>query len=121
MFEPKIAITIVVAFILMIWFLSSNSTVTGFFGYMGDRLGSISPGAVRDIDLSVATDKYGDIHFVARDPINFTVVGYTTATLKTGNLMTDKSLSIHGFTGRGSIINNTLLLDGPKRIDRISW
>ncbi len=113
MFELKIVITVIVAFLLLAGFLSSSPSVAGFFEYVNERIGSISGAATsRDVDFSISTDSYGDVSFSAIDPVNFTIVGFTTAALKSGNLVTNKSLSVYNFQGTGSIQGNTLILDG---------
>lgn len=119
MFEKKIAITILVAFLLLAGFLSSSPAVSGFFQYFDERLGSLGGAATnRDVVFSLSVDKYPEIDFVSADPVNFTIDGLTTASLRSGNLNTNKTLSVYDFKGTGSVIGNSLRLSG--RISKVA-
>jgi hypothetical protein len=113
MFEMKIAITLLVTFLLLVGFLGSNPTVSSFFNAIGDKIGSfgfIAP--ARSVSFSASLDRYDPIEFNAKNPVNITISGSTQASLRTGNLVTDKNLSLLDFRGTGKIVNNTLVLDG---------
>ncbi|MBI4174465.1 MAG: hypothetical protein HY517_02370, partial [Candidatus Aenigmarchaeota archaeon] len=68
--------------------------------------------AARGIDFTLETDRFADIDFKAAEPVDFVVTGYTEASLKTGNLKTNKTVGIIGFRGTGGIAGSTLWLDG---------
>ena len=113
MFEWKIIITIIVTLGLVMGYVGSNPTVSGFFDSVGGRFSSlIGDNAQRNVEFSLDVDKYSDVEFSAKYPVDFLVTGYTEASLKTGNLKTNKTVGIYGFRGTGSVKGNTLALNG---------
>ncbi|HLC76765.1 MAG TPA: hypothetical protein VJH04_01030 [archaeon] len=111
MFDLKIIITIIATLGLLLGYLGTNPVVSGFFGSVGERF-SFGDNTQRDIDFSLSSDKYVDVDFSDKGPLNITVNGYTTATLRTGNLVTNKTVGIYGFHGSGSTVGNRLTLEG---------
>jgi len=109
MFELKIVITVVVTLLLLATFLGTNDVVSGFFGSVSEKF---SFSESRDVQFTLTVDNYSDFSFTAKNMVNITVDGYTTATLKTGNLQTNKTLSVYGFRGTGDIAGGTLALNG---------
>ncbi|KHO47773.1 MAG: hypothetical protein QT00_C0002G0435 [archaeon GW2011_AR5] len=112
MFEWKIIITVLVTLGLVLTYVGTNPTVSGFFDSVSGRFGSIMGESQRNVEFSLDVDKYGDFDFSAKEPVDFLVTGYTEATLKTGNLKTNKTVGIYGFRGTGSVEGNVLALDG---------
>ena len=112
MFEWKIIITVLVTLGLILTYVGSNPTVSGFFDSVSGRFGSIMGESQRNVEFTLNVDRYGDFDFSAKEPVDFLVTGYTEATLKTGNLKTNKTLGIYGFVGSGSVKGNGLALDG---------
>lgn len=113
MFGLKIIITIIITLAVILGFVGTNPVVTDFFGRATDRLSFFTgDNAARSIDFTLETDRFADIMFDSRDPVDFSVTGYTEASLKTGNLKTNKTVGIVGFRGTGGISGNTLWLDG---------
>lgn len=109
MFGLKLMLTIIITLALVGVYLGSNPNVAGFFEKISDQM-SFSDSTSRNIEFSLVTDKYTDMEFSVHAS-NFTIVGDTTASLKTGNLRAG-NVSIYGFRGEGSVKNNTLILDG---------
>lgn len=112
MFELKIIITILVTLGLVMAYVGSNPTVSGFFDSVGGRFSSLAGESQRNVDFSLEIDRHPEFSFTSRDPADFLVTGYTEAELKTGNLKTNKTLGIYGFRGSGSVEGNKLVLDG---------
>lgn len=113
MFELKIIVTVLVTLGLVMAYVGSNPTVSGFFDSVGGRFSTlIGDTSQRSVEFSLHVDKYGDFDFTAKEPVDFMVTGYTDAALKTGNLRTNKTVGIYGFKGTGSLENHVLTLDG---------
>lgn len=110
MFELKVVLTIVITFIFLAAFLGTNETVQGFFGIVGDRFSF--GGTARNVAFTLSADNYTDLSFSAKSMVNITVDGDTTASLRTGNLQTNKTLSLYGFQGTGTIDQGALHLTG---------
>ena len=112
MFGLKIILTIIITLILVFTYLGTNPAVSGFFDSVGERFSSFTgDNTARGVEFSLAADKYSNIEFSGRN-VNFTISGDTNAMLKTGNLQTNKTLGIYGFSGSGSVAGSTLVLDG---------
>lgn len=111
MFDWKIILTIIIALGIVLTYLGSNPAVSGFFDSVRDRLPFSADVTARNVEFTLTAGKYSDMEFSVNNA-NFTITGYSEATLKTGNLRTNKTLGIYGFRGSGSIRGNTLTLDG---------
>lgn len=112
MFEWKIVLTVIVTLGIIFAYLGSNPVVSGFFDSVGSKVSSLTGFSTQgNVEFSLAADKYGVIGFIAGNS-NFTIVGETSAALKTGNLRTNKTLAVYGFHGTGSVNGNILMLDG---------
>ncbi len=111
MFDLKIILTVLITLGVLLAYVGTNPTLSGFFDSVNEKF-SFGDSTQRDIDFSLTADKYRDIDFSNKGPLNVTVSGYTTATLKTGNLVTNKTLGVYGFSGSGSTMGNRLTLDG---------
>ena len=103
-------ITLAVTLLLLAAFLGTNDAVSGFFDSIGSRLSL--PSGSRNIDFTLTADNFSDMSFNAKNPVNLTIDGATNATLKSGNLQTNSTLSVYGFRGTGSITGTTISLDG---------
>ena len=113
MFDLKIILTVIVTLAVILLYVGSNPALSSFFDSVNEKFSIVSgDNAQRDIGFSLASDKYQDIDFSNNGPLNFTISGYTTATLNTGNLVTNKTLGIYGFRGSGSTVGNRLVLEG---------
>ena len=113
MLDWKIIVTIIVTLGLVMGYVGTNPAVSGFFDVVGDKFSAFTGDSTpRNIEFGLGADKYSDLEFTAKVPIDFVVTGYTEASLKTGNLKTNKTVGIYGFKGTGSIKSNTLTLDG---------
>lgn len=109
----KIIITVIITLGIILGFVGTNPTVVGFFDNVSDRFSFLSgDNSPRSIEFVLETDKYADLDFSAKETVDFAVTGYTEASLKTGNLKTNKTLRIYGFKGTGSVRGNSLSLDG---------
>jgi len=114
MFELKVVATVVITLLLLVAVLGSNETVSNFFGSVSERFSFTSPGGV---SFSLDADNYSDMTFTGKKMVNVTVDGDTYASLNTGNLQTNKTLSVYGFRGTGSVHGTVLVLDG--RISKV--
>ena len=112
MFEWKIIVTVIATLGIVLAYVGSNPAVSGFFDTVGERVDFLNDNTPRNVEFSLVVDKYSDFDFSAKEPVDFMVTGYTEASLKTGNLKTNKTLGIYGFRGTGSIEGNVLKLDG---------
>ncbi|MEK6887946.1 MAG: hypothetical protein AABX14_03315 [Candidatus Aenigmatarchaeota archaeon] len=112
MFDWKIVVTVIIVMALAAGYVGTNPMVSGFFDTIGGKLSSLTgSGSKGSIEFTFNADKYPNIEFSAKNPTNITVIGNTTATLKSGTFST-KSMSIYNFTGSGSIRGNELILNG---------
>ena len=109
MFELKIVLTVVVTLLLLVAVLGSNETVSNFFGSISDRFSFTNP---RGMSFELTADNYSNMDFTGKNMVNISVDGDTSATLNTGNLRTNKTLSVYGFRGTGSVHGTSLALDG---------
>ncbi len=113
MFDWKIISSIIAALVVFVSYLGTSPAVSGFFDTIGERFSSLAGDTTtRDIEFTLVADKYSDIRFSAKLPVNVTLNGYGEAVLKTGTLKMNKTLGIYEFRGSGSVIDNTLTLDG---------
>ena len=111
MFDMKIILTVIITLGVILAYVGCNQALSSFFDSVNDKF-SFGDSTQRDIDFSLTADKYQDLDFSNKGPLNITIAGYTTAALNTGNLVTNKTLGIYGFRGSGSTIGNRLTLDG---------
>lgn len=111
MFDIKIILAVLITLGVLLVYVGTNPALSGFFDSLNEKF-SFGESAQRDIDFSLSANKYHDIDFSNKGPLNFTISGYTTATLKTGNLVTNKTLGVYGFHGSGSTVGNRLTLQG---------
>ena len=112
MFEWKIVLTVIVTLGIIFAYLGTNPTVSSFFDSVGNRVSSMTGfNPQGNVQFALTSDKYATINFNVADT-NFTIVGDTSATLKTGNLRTNKTLVVSGFRGTGSVSGNVLKIDG---------
>lgn len=112
MFDWKIVVTIIIVMALAAGYVGTNPTVSGFFDAIGGKLSSLTGSSQSGVEFTLKTGNYANIEFSAKNPTNITVAGSTTATLSTGTIKTNKSMSIYNFTGSGSIRGNELILNG---------
>ncbi|HLD38845.1 MAG TPA: hypothetical protein VJB05_00865 [archaeon] len=111
MFDWKIVVTVIIVMALAAGYVGTNPMVSGFFDGVSGKLSSLTGSSQSGIEFTFNADKYPNIEFSAKNPTNITVIGATTATLKSGTFST-KSMSIYNFTGSGSIKGNELILNG---------
>ena len=104
----KIVLTVVVTLLLLVALLGSNETVSSFFSSVGERFSFSSP---RGVSFDLTADNYSNMEFTGKN-VNVTVDGNTQAAMNTGKLQTNKTLSVYGFRGTGSVHGTVLTLDG---------
>lgn len=111
MFDWKIVVTIIIVMAVAAGYVGTNPAVSGFFDTIGTKLSSFTGSPQSGVEFTLKTNSYADIDFSAKKPANITVIGNTTAILKSGTFST-KSMSIYDFTGSGSLRGNELILNG---------
>ncbi len=113
MLDWKIVVTVLATLGIILGYVGTNPVVSGFFDTVGEKFSFFSAdNAPRNVEFTLTADKYSDFEFTAKTPVDFVVTGYTEASLKTGNLKTNKTLGIYGFRGTGAVRGNVLTLDG---------
>ena len=112
MFDWKIVVTIIIVLVLITGYVGTNPMVSGFFDAIGGKLSSLTGSPQSGVEFTLKTDSYPAIDFSAKKPANFTVIGSTTATLKSGTFRTNVGMSVYDFTGSGSMRGNELILKG---------
>lgn len=114
MFDWKLVVTIIIVMALVMVYLGSNPAVSGFFGTIKEKFSSLTSFGSKQssIEFTLEADRYENMDFSAKTPTNITVVGSTTATLSTGTVKTNNTMTVYNFTGSGTIRGNELILNG---------
>jgi len=113
----KVIATIIILLVLVLGFVSTNPTVSGFFENVYDRFSGIAIFDIdttqRDVQFSLDVNGYHDIVVKTRRNVNMTIIPENISlSLKDGTLKPDRDSVVYGFRGQMTIEKNTLVLDG---------
>lgn len=115
MFDWKLIVTLLIVFMVLLFVLGSDSSVSKFFSGVFSKVGieaKSEDNTMRNVSFSLSAGGYDNISFSA-DYVKFSIEPQNfSAVIEGASVETKSHVDIEGFRGSGNIDKNVLSLEG---------